>query len=36
MMTLSLSTTIGWENPNSLIEAATASTALSLLRGLFS
>src|SRR5262249_19617857 len=36
MITPSSSTTIGWRKPNSLIDAATASTAASLMRGLFS
>ena len=36
MMTPSASTTIGWRKPNSRIEAATASTAASLMRGFLS
>ena len=35
MITPSSSTTIGWRKPNSRIDAATASTAASLTRGLF-
>jgi hypothetical protein len=33
MMTISLSTTMGWRQPNSLIDAATFATAASFLRG---
>src|SRR5262245_25983877 len=35
-MTPSSSTTMGWRKPNARIDAATASTAASLRRGLFS